>query len=317
MHYRLLILLLAALLIAACGQQQPARTGAESPVTPVFAFTEAVVGPNRIALGLVRAGSPVNDPGAKIHLRFFDLNDTSAPVKIETDAIYYGQGLPAAIYVAYPTFDRAGNWGIEVQTTLSGQSEPSVARLRLEVKERSEVPNVGDRAISVKTLTVRDVPDPSHLSSGRVEDLSMYQISLDEALQNGKPTALLFATPAFCRTAVCAPSLSVMQELQKIYGDRINFIHVEVFRYPFRESFEAQTAVFQKLAQEGRPPRPEERNVGLSDPMIAWGLQSEPWLFLIDANGVIVARYEGGITREEMTPALENLIAGKPPRGGG
>jgi len=56
--------------------------------------------------------------------------------------------------------------------------------------------------------------------------------------------------------------------------------------------------------------------VGLSDPMIAWGLQSEPWLFLIDANGTIVARYEGGITREEMTPALENLIAGRPPRGG-
>ncbi|MFQ3632591.1 TlpA family protein disulfide reductase [Roseiflexus sp.] len=313
MHYRLLTLLLAALLIAACGQPSERRS---SQVTPVFAFTEAVVGPNRIALGLVRDGSPVNDPGAKIHLRFFDLNDTSSPVKIETDAIYYGQGLPAAIYVAYPTFDRSGNWGIEVQTTLSGQSEPSVARLRLEVRERSEVPNVGDRAISVKTPTVRDVPDPSHLSSGRVEDLSMYQISLDEALQNGKPTALLFATPAYCRTAVCAPSLSVMQELQKIYGDRINFIHVEVFRYPFRESFEAQTAVFQKLAQEGRAPRPEERNVGLSDPMIAWGLQSEPWLYLIDANGVIVARYEGGITREEMTPALENLIAGKSPQSG-
>ncbi|MGB9754083.1 TlpA family protein disulfide reductase [Roseiflexus castenholzii] len=313
MRSRWLLLLLATLLIAACGQQSTTGGG---PVTPVFAFTEAVVGPNRIALGLVRNGSPVNDPGAKIHLRFFDLNDTSSPVKIETDAVYYGQGLPAAIYVAYPTFDRAGNWGIEVQTTLSGQSEPNVARLRLEVKERSEVPNVGDRAISVKTPTVRDVPDPSRLSSGRVEDLSMYQISLDEALQNGKPTALLFATPAFCRTAVCAPSLSVMQQLQKIYGDRINFIHVEVFRYPFRESFEAQTAVFQKLSQEGRAPRPEERNVGLSDPMIAWGLQSEPWLYLIDANGVIVARYEGGITREEMTPALENLIAGKPPQDG-
>jgi hypothetical protein len=312
MRFRLLIFLLLALLLVACAQQ-PTRSG---QVTPVFAFTEAVVGPNRIALGLIRDGSPVNDPGAKIHLRFFDLNDTSSPVRFETDAIYYGQGLPAAIYVAYPTFDRAGNWGIEVQTTLSGQSEPTVARLRLEVKERSDVPNVGDKAIPVKTLTVRDVPDPSYLSSGRVDDLSMYQISLDAALQNGKPTALLFATPAFCRTAVCAPSLGVMQELQKTYGDRINFIHVEVFRHPFRKSFEAQSAVFQKLAQEGRAPTLEERNVGLSDPMIAWGLQSEPWLFLIDANGTIVARYEGGITREEMTPALENLIAGRPPRGG-
>ncbi|PMP81744.1 MAG: thioredoxin family protein, partial [Roseiflexus castenholzii] len=89
MRSRWLLLLLATLLIAACGQQSTTGGG---PVTPVFAFTEAVVGPNRIALGLVRNGSPVNDPGAKIHLRFFDLNDTSSPVKIETDAVYYGQG---------------------------------------------------------------------------------------------------------------------------------------------------------------------------------------------------------------------------------
>jgi len=314
MSYRLVFALIALMLLAACGAQQQVAPAGGS-ITPVFAFTEAVVGPNRIALGLIRNGSPINDPGAKIHLRFFDLDDTSSPVKFESDATYYGQGLPAAIYIAYPTFDRAGNWGIEVQTTLSGQAEPSVARLRLEVKQRSEAPNIGDRAIAVRTLTIRDVPDPSHLSSGRVEDVSLYQISLDEALRNGRPTALLFATPAYCRTAVCGPSLQVVQGLQQRYGDRMNFIHVEVFRYPFRESFEAQTAVFQKLAREGRAPGPEERNVGLSDPMIAWGLPSEPWLFLIDGSGTIVARYEGGITAEELAPAIEKLLAGEPPQG--
>lgn len=311
MHYRFISFFIALLLLTACGQQQAASPAGGS-ITPVFAFSEAVVGPNRIALGLVRNGSPINDPGAKIHLRFFDLDDTSAPVKFEADATYFGQGLPAAIYIAYPTFDRAGNWGIEVQTTLSGQSEPSVARLRLEVKAQSDAPNIGDPAIAVKTLTVSDVAEPAQLSSGRVEDTSMYQISLDQALQSGKPTAVLFATPAYCRTAVCGPSLEVMQGLQQRFGDRMNFIHVEVFRYPFRESFEAQSAVFQQLAQEGRAPTEAERNVGLSDPMIAWSLPSEPWLFLIDANGVIVARYEGGITSEEMTPAIEKLIAGEP-----
>ena len=60
MRFRLLIFLLLALLLVACAQQ-PTRSG---QVTPVFAFTEAVVGPNRIALGLIRDGSPVNDPGA-------------------------------------------------------------------------------------------------------------------------------------------------------------------------------------------------------------------------------------------------------------
>jgi hypothetical protein len=308
------ILAVLALLLAACGQPaQPAQPTAQAaPVQPVFAFSEAVVGPNRIALGLVRGGSPVNDPGAQVRLRFFDLADTAAQPQGETQAVYYGEGLPAAVYVAYPTFPKAGEWGVEVSTTLSGQAEPSVARLRLEVRPASAAPNVGERAISVETLTPADVSDPSHLSSAPVEDLSLYQVSLDQALNSGKPTALLFATPGFCRTAVCGPSLQVMQALQQQHGERVNFIHVEVYKHPFGESFQQQEALFRRLAEEGRAPTPEERSEGLSDAMAAWNLPSEPWLFLIDAKQTIVARYEGGITQEELGPALEKLAAGEP-----
>ncbi|MEN9935913.1 MAG: hypothetical protein RLZZ387_2492 [Chloroflexota bacterium] len=305
------------LLLAACGQpaqQAQPSPAADAAVEPVFAFSEAVVGPNRIALGLVRNGSPVNDPGAQVRLRFFDLSDTSAQPQGEAQATYYGAGLPAAVYVAYPSFPKAGEWGIEVSTTLTGQAEPSVRRLRLEVREESLAPNVGQPAISVKTLTPADVPDPSYLSSGKVEDLSLYQVSLDQALLSGKPTALLFATPAFCRTAVCGPSLQVMQGLRKQYGDQVNFIHVEVYQHPFGDSFRAQEELFTRLAQENRAPTDEERRQGLSDAMAAWNLPSEPWLFLIDAKQTIVARYEGGITEDELGPAIEKLAAGQPIR---
>lgn len=306
-------LLLLILLLAACGQPAaPAAPAAGGPVQPVFAFSEAVVGPNRMALGLVRDGSPVNDPGATVQLRFFDLTDTAAKPQGETQAVYYGKGLPAAVYVAYPSFPKAGEWGVEVTTTLSGQAEPSVSRLRLEVRETSAAPNVGQQAISVKTLTPADVPDPSYLSSGKVEDVSMYQVSLDQALASGKPTAVLFATPAFCRTAVCGPSLEVMRALQKQYGQQVNFIHVEVYKYPFGDSFRAQEELFRKLAAENRAATPEERRAGLSDAMAAWNLPSEPWLFLIDAKQTIVARYEGGITEEELGPAVAKLAAGQP-----
>lgn len=315
---RRIIPLLLALGLAACGQaaQQapPTPPPADSPVQPVFAFSEAVVGPNRIALGLVRNGSPVNDPGAQVRLRFFDLADTGATPQGETQAVYYGTGLPAAVYVAYPTFPKAGEWGIEVTTQLSGQAEPSVSRLRLEVRDESAAPNVGQPAISVKTLTPADVPDPSYLSSGKVEDLALYQVSLDQALQSGKPTALLFATPAFCRTAVCGPSLDVMRALQKQYGAGVNFIHVEVYKHPFGESFRAQEELFRRLAEENRAATPEERIQGLSDAFAAWDLPSEPWLFLIDAGGTIVARYEGGITADEIGPAIAKLAAGEPLR---
>jgi hypothetical protein len=304
MFPRIAMALLLAVLLVSCGQaaapaggpapapqgSPPADAAQVGAVTPQFAFSEAVVGRNRIAIGLLRSGTPVNDPAAKVHLRFYDLDEQSAQVKFEDDAHYFGQGLPAGFYVAYPTFDTAGNWGIEIQTQLPGQAQPSTSKLRLEVKPTSDVPNIGQTAIAVKTLTVKDTPDLSQLSSGSPVNPAMYQISLDEALKSGKPTVLLFATPAFCSSATCGPSLQVLEGLQKTYGDKLNFIHVEVYKYPFGES-----------ATKG----------DLSAPMVAWGLKSEPWLFLIDVKGTIAARFEGGITSEEIGPALEKLSAGQ------
>src|SRR6476646_5657416 len=143
-----LILVLLATLLAGCGQAatspnagKPAATtstgqgAAQGDVVPVFAFSEAVAGKNRIAIGLVRNNTPLNDPAVKVHLRFFNLDDTNPQVKFESDATYYGQGLPAGFYVAYPTFDKAGNWGVEIQTQLPGQAEPSISKQRLEVKD--------------------------------------------------------------------------------------------------------------------------------------------------------------------------------------
>jgi hypothetical protein len=323
------MLILLAVLLAGCGQAAtspsagqptPATAVASSgqgaaqggDVQPVFAFSEAVAGKNRIAIGLVRNNTPLNDPNIKVHLRFFNLDEANPQIKFEADAAYYGQGLPAAFYVAYPTFDKAGNWGVEIETRLPGQAEPSVSKQRLEVKERSNVPIVGQPAISTKTLTVKDVPDVAQLTSGTQADPAMYQVSLDQALQNGKPIALLFATPAFCKTATCGPSLDVIQGLQKQYGDKVNFIHSEVYKYPFDQSVQLQQDATQKAANENRAPTPEELSAGLSDAMVAWKLDSEPWLFLIDAKGIVAGRYEGGITKEEMGPALEKLIAGQP-----
>src|SRR6187455_2522348 len=283
------LVVLLAVLLASCGQaatsptaSQPTTGAAQGgDVQPVFAFSEAVAGKNRIAIGLVRSNTPLNDPTAKVHLRFFNLDEANPQIKFEADAAYYGQGLPAAFYVAYPTFDKAGNWGVEIQTQLSGQAEPSVSKQRLEVKDHSNVPIVGQPAIATKTLTAKDVPDVAQLSSGTQVDPAMYQVSLDQALTNGKPTALLFATPAFCKSATCGPSLDVIQGLQKQYGDKVNFIHSEVYKFPFDQSVQLQQDATQKASKENRAPTPDELSAGLSDAMVAWKLDSEPWLFLI------------------------------------
>lgn len=304
-----------ALILAACASA-PAATPAAQPqsggdVTPVFAFSEAVVGPNRLAIGLLRNGSPINDPAAKVHIKIFDLSTSTPTALADAAATYYGQGLPAGIWVANVTFAQPGNVGVEVETQLPGQAQPSTRRFSLTVQLESAAPRVGQNAIVVETLTAKDVPDLKQLTSGPDPDPALYQISLVKALRSGKPTALLFATPNFCRTATCGPSVTVLSQLQKKFGDRMNFIHSEVYRYPFGDSAKLQAETMSKAQAAGRDPTPDELRAGLSDAMAAWKLDSEPWLFLIDAKGVIAARYEGGITSEELTPAIEQLLAGK------
>jgi hypothetical protein len=308
-------LLLMLALLAACGQ--PAAPGApvggsQGDVVPVFAFSEAVVGPNRLAIGLLRNGSPVNDPAAQVSLKIFDLSTNNAAPIAESKATYYGRGLPAGIWVAYATFDQPGNLGVEIQAQLPDQAQPTIRRYNLEVIAASAAPRVGDPAIATATLTERDVPALNQLTSGPDPDPALYQISLDQALQSGRPTVLLFATPNFCRTATCGPSVMVLSQLQKQFGAQANFIHSEVYRYPFGDSAKLQAESIAAAQREGRAPTEAELAAGLSDAMAAWDLPSEPWLFLIDASGMIAARYEGGITSEEMTPAVERLIAGQP-----
>ncbi len=49
-----------------------------------------------------------------------------------------------------------------------------------------------------------------------------------ESVATGKPTVVLFATPAYCATRICGPSPEAMSALQRRYGDSVSFIHIEI-----------------------------------------------------------------------------------------
>jgi hypothetical protein len=297
-------MLVLALVLSACGQAatggtgtptggQTASTATQASLTPILAGSELVVGQNRLPLGVVRSGTPVNDPNLKFHLRFFYLDAPEAEqtkVRGEADAVYRGQGLPFGLYVAYPTFDTAGTWGIEAEMTVAG-SAPQTSRFRIDVLDKPITPAVGSQAIPSKNLTSKDVPNLEQLTSDAKPDPDFYQLTIADALATKKPFMVAFSTPGFCQTAVCGPNLEVIKKLKEQYKGKVNFIHVEVYPYPFDRS-----------AQQGkRVPAMDE-----------WNLKSEPWTFLIDGGGTIQAKYEGGLTFAELEPALKQLAAGQP-----
>ena len=300
----MLLVLALALLLSACGQTAPggaganagaaaAPTAAQASLTPILAASELVVGRNRLPLGVVKSGTPVNDPNLKLHLRFFYLDAPEAEqtkVRAEADAVYRGQGLPFGLYVAYPTFDQPGTWGIEAQMSAGGGA-PQSSRFRIEVLAQPKTPAVGSPAIPSKNQTIKDVPNLEQLTSDAKPDPELYQLTIADALAAKKPFLVAFSTPGYCQTAVCGPNLEVIKKLKGQFTGQVNFLHVEVYPYPFDQSFNQGKRV---------------------QAMDEWKLESEPWTFLVDAQGIIQAKYEGGITFVELEPALKQLAEGQP-----
>jgi hypothetical protein len=283
------------LALTACGQATPSGGGAtvqeghtataEQGVQPVLATSELVVGPNRLALGLLENNVPIPDAAqTKVHLRYYRLKGDQATLVAEEDAPFYGEGLgPRGTFVGHPTFDTPGSWGLEVRMTRPGKATQT-ARLNVRVDARGKAVAVGAEAPRSKTPTTQDAKELKTITSAAEPDPRLHRLSVDQAVTSGKPSVILFATPGFCQTAVCGPGVDVVQRLADKFGDKLNAVHVEVYSYPFEKLEPVAT-------------------------MREWGLESEPWLFLVDGSGRVVDRYEGGITFQELEPAVAKLVS--------
>ena len=102
----------------------------------------------------------------------------------------------------------------------------------------------------------------------------LHDRSLDTLVAKGRPVAVLFATPARCTSQYCGPVLDSLLPLVETYQDRVDVVHVDIFK---------------NLQTDETSPT-----------VTAWGLPSEPWLFGIDAAGVITARLDGAFGQDEM-----------------
>jgi hypothetical protein len=250
--------------------------------------SEIVVGPNRFAVGLI---DPVKGMihDASVHFIYFDLTDPSKPV-VESDADAMRYQTPDGLTTYYAqerNFDRAGDWGIEIQARLADGSLND-KRIGLRVLANSTTLKIGAQAPALKTRTAADVGnDLKQLSSAATPNPAFYRTSLVQAIASGKPTVLLFATPAFCQTRMCGPTYDVISALQNKTGDAANFIHVEVY---------------------SGLPNPASNGFQLDVAMKAFGLTTEPWVFLIDKGGVIKWRVEGPVTGGEIEQHLAPLL---------
>jgi hypothetical protein len=265
-----------------------AQATAQMEVTLVA--SELVVGPNRFAVGLFDgAGHMVQE--AEVHFHYYDLSQPDTPVlEVEADAtpIHTPDGF-TTIFAHEREFERAGDWGVEVQARLP-DGTAAIKRIGFEVLADSPTLKPGQKVPALDTPTAAEVSnDLSQLTSAQKPNPAFYELSLAEALADDKPTVLLFATPAFCQTRFCGPAYELTDELQKRYRDAFDFVHVEVY-----------TGL----------PNPAANNWEVAPSMIAFGLTTEPWLYLINSGGTIVYRVEGVFTKAEVERQMQALLLG-------
>lgn len=281
-------ILCSALAACASTPAPAAPTVSETQFQAVIVPSELVLGPNRFAVGVIDPSKgPVKD--AQVHLRYFDLSIPSAPV-VESEADAIQITTPDGITSAYAherDFKRAGNWGVEITAKLpSGKTQ--IVRLPFTVLASSSTKKIGELAPSIETPTAADVSnDLAKLTSAANPNPAFYQLSLAQALKNGKPTVFMLATPAFCQTRFCGPAYDVVSAVQQKYPAAFNWIHVEVYT---------------------DLPHPDLGHPKLAPAMRAFGVNTEPWIFVMDRSGMIVYRVEGIVTQEEIERHLAPLL---------
>jgi hypothetical protein len=258
--------------------QELADTMAGGPQV-AMASSVLTVGENRLAFGMIdRDGRPVYGPTA-VYVAPTPGSPARGPYLAPDDVLltkarYRSKQAAteedpfAAVYAAQTPFPNAGRWSVLVATKRGDTLVGAPATIKVLAKGADPVPAVGERAPVVHTDTLASAKGDISRIDTRVPPSDMHA---DFASVVGrKPVALLFSTPQLCQSRVCGPVTDIALQMQSTYADRMTFIHEEVYA--------------------GNDPQK-----GLREPLRQFHVQTEPWLFIVNAKGVITARLEGSI----------------------
>ena len=188
-------------------------------------------------------------------------------------------GVALGVYAAPVTFTEAGLWEVSIKG-----ADDEVGAVLVEVGTDSPVPDAGDPAPPSATLTGSTPDELAAISTDPDPDPGFYDLSIADAVDNGRPTVVVFATPAFCQTAVCGPTIDIAKQAAD-GRDEIDFVHVEPYDVERARANDLQPV----------------------EAMFEWGLASEPWIFVIDEQGTVTARFEGIVGQDELEAALDDL----------
>lgn len=265
--------------VTAAGIEPTIAASGPSSLSVAVASNDFGVGSPRVPFVLFQGSQPITDAQSIVIVAFDLASGTAAPGWKGSAVGYNDYNIP--YWVAFPQLPHAGYWGLGAVVTLADGSQ-SQAQFTIQAMDKSNAPNIGDTPPASHNRTLSTEPDLAKLTSDVSPERGLYQMTVADALKSGKPTVVTFATPAYCTSRLCAPVVNSVKMVYQTYKDKINFIHIEVYK------------TFNPLVY--------------ADEMDQWHLQSEPWTFVIGADGKVAARFGGPVSPRELEQALQALL---------
>jgi hypothetical protein len=148
----------------------------------------------------------------------------------------------------------------------------------IDVKDESASPAVGAPAPASQTPTLANAPI-AQLSTATEPVPELYRSSIAGSIRDGVPFVVAFATPKFCASRTCGPTVDVVDAVRR--ETAVRTIHVEVY--------------------EDNDP-----NKGVNEWMREWNLPSEPWVFVVGSDGRVAAKFEGSVSVDELAEAVRS-----------
>jgi hypothetical protein len=272
---------------------------ADPAFVPLIASSLVTVGPNRFLYGALDAEQrPLASADRRSRVSIYALERDPATPVATVDAVYLESSPGRGLYRALLEFDCVGEWGAEIALAAADDADgPELhERVRFSVQGLGSVPGIGQPAPRSETLTADTPAELAGISTDPQPYAQAHDTTVAEAVTSGQPALVFFATPAFCQSGACGPTVELVKRVAREHEDAVDLVIVEPY-----ELHETEHGLQPALDEEGR-----------LQPVAAaleYGILVEPYLFVVDAAGDVFARFEVVVGEDELRAALADVLA--------
>jgi hypothetical protein len=263
--------------LGACGGGSGDSTPDGLVIVQRFPQDVSAVGPVRLPVSLAADGALLDgtsdwSPPDPMRVSLTSVA-SGLTVASAVEVARHGEGLAAPYWPVRLVVDEPGFYVL----TIDGLDAEGAA---LEIRERDRVlvPVPGDPLPPFDTPTLDDSRGVEPICTRAEGPCPFHDVTLTEALGEGRPVVYLIGTPAFCKTGTCSPALEALITVASEVGGAARFVHADVYT--------------------------DSTATTVAPALVRYSMTYEPALFVTDSSGTLVERLDAVFDVVEMRDVL-------------